>query len=178
MTTEEMNPFAETQWNDSPDVQETETNQNESVDSQDKNVSDEPEGSQGTTDASSSKDSESKGTDGSTPKGDDESNLESTAQESSEFTKPQLEFKNEISQKIFESITNGNYTEIAPIIYEQTVLSNLDKMSESDVLKLQIQYENPDMSESDVEKEFNDRYSIDEETKDTVRVRGRELKHT
>jgi hypothetical protein len=89
---------------------------------------------------------------------------------------PELAFKNELSKKVFDAILAGNYADVAPIIYEQSVLSNLDKLSPQAAIKLQIQYENPDMSDSDIEKEFKDRYDFEEEKVDTEFMTEDEIK--
>ena len=169
MTTNEFNPFAESTWNDSEQTTENDSTQNsESVNSQENtnengtetDVQNKADGQQ--------QESETTTDNGTKPQSDVEGNAsDESEEETDEYTQPELNFKNEVSQKVFESIVSGKYEEVAPIIYEQTVLSNLDKLSEEEVLKLMIQYENPDMSEEDVYKEYNDRYGIDVENKDT-----------
>jgi len=168
MTSNEFNPFAESTWNEEPQNEQTDSSQEkESLNSQESN-----------TDDSEKSDVEGKNDDGQPEgKASDDSGQESSgdsnaagsddSQEEDEDFQPELDFKNEVSKKVFDSIVSGNYAEVAPIIYEQTVLSNLDKLSDEEVLKLMIQYENPDMTDTDIQKEYNDRYSHEEEKKDT-----------
>jgi hypothetical protein len=168
MTSNEFNPFAEAAWNDEPQQDQSDSAQSgESVNSQDNNTDD--AGKQDTEGKADGQQPEGQAQDdsGKEPAGDvGDDNNDDSSEENEDF-QPQLDFKNEVSKKVFDSIVEGNYAEVAPIIYEQTVLSNLDKLSDEEVLKLMIQYENPDMSEADVQKEYSDRYSPDEEKKDT-----------
>lgn len=164
MTSNDFNPFAESTWNDEPQQQ---PDSQESVNSQESNSDDSKEaGNEGKADDSQP---EGKAPDnsGDEPAGDSSSNGSDESQDEDEDVQPELDFKNDVSKKVFDSIVSGNYSEVAPIIYEQTVLSNLDKLSDEEVLKLMIQYENPDMSDADIQKEYTDRYSHEEEKKDT-----------
>lgn len=164
MTSNDFNPFAESTWNDEPQQQ---PDSQESVNSQESNSDDSKEaGNEGKADDSQP---EGKAPDnsGDEPAGDSSSNGGDEPQDEDEDVQPELDFKNDVSKKVFDSIVSGNYAEVAPIIYEQTVLSNLDKLSDEEVLKLMIQYENPDMSDADIQKEYTDRYSHEEEKKDT-----------
>ena len=168
MTSNEFNPFAESTWNEEPQEQQNDSTQStESVNSQEN--TDENAAKTDTEDKGDGQQPESKAADtaGQEPATPVSGNDNSDSQDEAEDVQPELDFKNDISKKVFESIVSGNYAEVAPIIYEQTVLSNLDKLSDEEVVKLMIQYENPDMSEADVQKEYNDRYSPDEEQKDT-----------
>lgn len=167
MAENELNPFAESSWDEQPEAPTDSSPSNESSESSETNTSDESKtdsSSQATSEENQSTSSSSDGQDAQ-PSFDDNSN--DYSEEYDEEFQPQLEFKNELSQKVFESILSGNYEKAAPIIYEQTVLSNLDRLSDEEVVKLMIQYENPDMSEEDVNKEYSDRYSPDIEKKDT-----------
>lgn len=169
MTSNEFNPFAESTWNEEPQEQQNDSTQNtESVNSQE-NTNDDAAAKPDTESKGDGQQAESKAADttGQESSSDVSSDNNADSEEEAEDFQPQLDFKNDVSKKIFDSIVSGNYAEVAPIIYEQTVLSNLDKLSDEEVLKLMIQYENPDMTESDVQKEYNDRYSHDEEQKDT-----------
>lgn len=80
--------------------------------------------------------------------------------EPSEFT---FEWPNEVSKDIYEKLINGNISELADMIYEQKVLSNLDDMSEADVLKLKMAYEYPDLTPEEIEDEFNSKYNVEED---------------
>jgi hypothetical protein len=168
MTSNEFNPFAESTWNEEPQNEQTDSSQEkESLNSQESNTDDseksdvEGKNDDGQPEGKASDDS------GQEPSGDGNAAGSDDSQEEDEDFQPELDFKNEVSKKVFDSIVSGNYAEVAPIIYEQTVLSNLDKLSDEEVLKLMIQYENPDMTDTDIQKEYNDRYSHEEEKKDT-----------
>lgn len=168
MTTNDMNPFDSNTWaaDDTATPAPTETTENNSVDSQDK-TSDNGETKADTTEASSNddkKDEQSTGT----------SNTEETKDED-EFVQPELEFKNELSKKVFDAIISGKYSDIAPIISEQAKLSNLDKLPTEDLIKMQMKYENPDMSDADINKEFAERYEFEEEKVDTSFMTDEEI---
>ena len=84
-----------------------------------------------------------------------------TEPEPQEPTKIQFEWENEVAKEIYESLTSGNISDVADILYEQKVLSDLDSLDESDILKLKIAYDYPDLSPQEIEEEFASKYSID-----------------
>lgn len=86
-----------------------------------------------------------------------------TEQEPQEPTKIQFEWENEVAKNIYDSLVEGNVSEIADILYEQKVLSELDKMDESDILKLRLAYEYPDLTPQEIEEEFASKYSVDKD---------------
>jgi hypothetical protein len=67
----------------------------------------------------------------------------------------QFEWPNEVAKDIYDKLVNGNISELADMIYEQKVLSSLDSMDESDIIKLQMAYEYPDLTPEEIEEEFN-----------------------
>lgn len=75
----------------------------------------------------------------------------------------QFEWENEVAKEIYENLTNGNISDVADILYEQKVLSELDKMDESDILKLKIAYDYPELSPQEIEEEFNSKYNVDKD---------------
>lgn len=174
MTENELNPFAESAWAEEPQETQETTDSTSSSESNETNKEDESETSE-SPEASAESKSSTESSDGSTANESFDENSNDYSESNDEEFEPQLEFKNELSQKVFESIISGNYEKVAPIIYEQTVLSNLDKLSEEEVLKLMIQYENPDMSEDDINKEYADRYSPDIDEKDTSYMTDEEV---
>jgi len=89
--------------------------------------------------------------------------VEPTQSEPSEPTKIQFEWENEVAKNIYDSLTTGNISEVADILYEQKVLSELDKMDESDILKLKIAYDYPDLSPEEIEEEFASKYAVDKD---------------
>jgi hypothetical protein len=176
MTTNEVNPFDTGSWKDDESTtteqngEQTTTTEDSKVDEQQKTTEDEQAQSDKTDVDNSSED------DGSNDKASDNSTQDDGTQDNDTQAEPELSFKNDLSKKIFEAILAGNYSEVAPIIYEQSVLSNLDKLSPQDAIKLQMQYENPTMSEADIEKEFKDRYEFQEEQVDTEFMTEDEVK--
>jgi hypothetical protein len=146
MTENELNPFAESAWAEEPQETQETTDSTSSSESNETNKEDESETSESPKASAESK-SSTESSDGSTANESFDENSNDYSESDYEESEPQLEFKNELSQKVFESILSGNYEKAAPIIYEQTVLSNLDKLSEEEVLKLMIQYESPDRSQ-------------------------------
>lgn len=89
--------------------------------------------------------------------------VEPTQSEPQEPQKIEFEWENEVAKEIYENLTNGNISDVADILYEQKVLSELDKMDESDILKLKIAYDFPDLSPAEIEEEFASKYSIDKD---------------
>jgi len=167
MTTNEINPFEESTWKEEPQEQQDSSASAESTTSQENTTDDgQKQDSEGSADGGQEK-GQNTSSSGPDATGDVNVNNENDSYNEDEDFQPELNFKNDVSKKIFDSIVSGKYENAAPIIYEQTVLSNLDKLSEEDVLKLMIQYENPEMSDTDIQKEYKDRYSNDHEEKDT-----------
>ena len=89
--------------------------------------------------------------------------VEPTQSEPQEPQKIQFEWENEVAKNIYDSLTTGNINEVADILYEQKVLSELDKMDESDILKLKIAYDYPDLSPEEIEEEFASKYAVDKD---------------
>lgn len=176
MTTNEVNPFDTGAWKDD-EVPSTETSGEQQTTTDEKPVDTQDK----TTDNGEAQPDTSGVDDTKKVDGDDNQTTDKTPDEgeqddNSAQAEPELSFKNELSKKVFEAIVAGNYAEVAPIIYEQSVLSNLDKLSSQDAIKLQMQYENPDMTSEDIEKEFKDRYEFDEEKIDTEFMTEEEVK--
>lgn len=176
MTTNEVNPFDTGAWKDD-EVPSTETSGEQQTTTDEKPVDTQDK----TTDNGEAQPDTSGVDDNKKDDGDDNQTTDKTPDEgeqddNSAQAEPELSFKNEISKRVFEAIVAGNYAEVAPIIYEQSVLSNLDKLSSQDAIKLQMQYENPDMTSEDIEKEFKDRYEFDEEKIDTEFMTEEEVK--
>lgn len=96
-----------------------------------------------------------------------ESNIDTEIQQNEEsFIQPtefSFEWPNEVSKDIYEKLINGDISELADMIYEQKVLSSLDNMDESDVIKLKMAYEYPDLTPEEIEDEFNSRFSVEED---------------
>ena len=90
-------------------------------------------------------------------------NTESNSEEGKTETTQKVifEWENEVAKDIYENLTSGNISEVADILYEQKVLSELDSMPESDVIKLKIAYDYPELSPEEIEEEFQAKYGID-----------------
>lgn len=93
---------------------------------------------------------------------------EDTGSEAYEPSKISFEWENEVAKEIYDNLTNGNISDVADILYEQKVLSELDKMDESDILKLKIAYDFPDLSPEEIEEEFASKYSVDRDFDDSL----------
>lgn len=74
-----------------------------------------------------------------------------------------FEWNNDLSKTIYEKLVSKDVSELADILYEQKVLSSLDSMDDSDILKLQMAYEYPDLTPDEIEEEFNSKYNVDME---------------
>lgn len=72
-------------------------------------------------------------------------------------------WENENAKNIYDSLVSGNVSEIADILYEQKVLSEIDTMNESDIIKLKLAYDYPDLTPQEIEEEFASKYSIDKD---------------
>jgi len=74
-----------------------------------------------------------------------------------------FEWENESAKNIYDSLVSGNLSDVADVLYEQKVLSELDSMAESDVLKLKIAYDYPALSPEEIQEEFDAKYTIDKD---------------
>lgn len=72
-------------------------------------------------------------------------------------------WENENAKNIYDSLVSGNVSEIADILYEQKVLSEIDTMNESDIIKLKLAYDYPDLTPQEIEEEFASKYSVDKD---------------
>lgn len=88
---------------------------------------------------------------------------EPTESEKNNVQTLEFEWENEVAKEIYDNLTKGNISDVADILYEQKVLSELDKMDESDILKLKIAYDFPDLSPQEIEEEFAAKYSLDKD---------------
>ncbi len=95
-----------------------------------------------------------------------ETSIDEVTQQQESFIQPSefsFEWPNEVSKDIYEKLINGDISELADMIYEQKVLSSLDNMDESDIIKLKMAYEYPDLTPEEIEDEFNNRFSVEED---------------
>jgi hypothetical protein len=98
---------------------------------------------------------------------DTNSQESSNTEDNTSYNVPQpelsFEWENEMAKEIYESLVSGNISEVADLMYEQKVLSEIDKLDEADVLKLKIAYDYPDLTPQEIEEEFNSKYSVDKD---------------
>ena len=92
-----------------------------------------------------------------------ETKIETTETPTQEPEAVGFEWNNDVAKNIYDGLVSGNVSEIADILYEQKVLSELDTMSESDVLKLRLAYDYPDLTPQEIEEEFASKYSADKD---------------
>lgn len=74
-----------------------------------------------------------------------------------------FEWPDEVSKNIYDKLVSGNITDLADMIYEQKVLSSLDEMDESDLVKLKMAYEYPDLTPEEIEEEYKSKYSPEDD---------------
>lgn len=86
-----------------------------------------------------------------------------TEPEPQEPTKIEFQWENEVAKSIYDGLVEGNVSEIADILYEQKVLSELDTLDEADILKLKLAYDYPDLTPQEIEEEFASKYSVDKD---------------
>lgn len=74
-----------------------------------------------------------------------------------------FDWGNDIAKNIYDSLVSGDISDVADTLYEQKVLSEIDKMDESDILKLKLAYDYPDLTPQEVEEEFQAKYGIEKD---------------
>ena len=74
-----------------------------------------------------------------------------------------FEWKDDLSKTIYEKLVNKDVSDLADILYEQKVLSSLDSMDDSDIIKLSMAYEYPDLTPEEIEEEFNSKFKVETE---------------
>jgi len=74
----------------------------------------------------------------------------------------EIKFANEESKKVFEYLKEGKIDEFFESYQQQRQLGSIDKLGVDDVLKLKIKQENPELTEQEVEEEFNFTYGVKE----------------
>ena len=74
-----------------------------------------------------------------------------------------FEWPNETARDIYNNLVSGNISDLADMIYEQKVLSSLDSMSDSDIVKLKMAYDYPDLTPEEIEEEFSSKFSVEDD---------------
>lgn len=92
-----------------------------------------------------------------------ENRNEEAEESTTQNEKINFEWENESAKNIYDSLVNGNLSDVADVLYEQKVLSELDSMAESDVLKLKIAYDYPELSPEEIQEEFESKYGVDKD---------------
>jgi len=79
-----------------------------------------------------------------------------------------FEWNNDMAKTIYDSLVSGDISQLADIMYEQKVLSELDKMDENEVLMLKMAYDYPDWTPDEIQEEFHSKYSVDSDFDDLL----------
>jgi hypothetical protein len=93
---------------------------------------------------------------------------EETQTKGQEPTPFNFEWNNDMAKNIYDSLVSGDISQLADIMYEQKVLSELDKMDENEVLMLKMAYDYPDWTPDEIQEEFNSKYSVDSDFDDSL----------
>lgn len=72
------------------------------------------------------------------------------------------EFANEISEKIHNLLVEGKESDVMAYLSEQKRFSEVEKLSTSDAIKMQLEYANKDYSKSEIDDLFNEKYQMPE----------------
>jgi hypothetical protein len=159
MPENETNPFdvasySNTEVATEQDTQATELPQGDEV---------KPNGEEGKTEEGQATDTTSTETTPPATNTEVDENNEKPDEQDTQNEKIKFEWENESAKNIYDSLVSGNLSDVADVLYEQKVLSELDSMNESDVLKLKIAYDYPELSPEEIQEEFDAKYSIDKD---------------
>lgn len=75
----------------------------------------------------------------------------------------EIEFPNETGKKLYQYIKEGKEQEVGEYIRGRQLLKDVESKSAEDQIKLYIQMKNPRFDRTDIEAEYNDLYTLDEE---------------
>ena len=73
-----------------------------------------------------------------------------------------INFANEDSKKVFEYLKEGKVEDVLSVYQQQKQLENIEKLDTDGILKLKLRYENPELTEEELNDEFQSRYGVDE----------------
>ena len=73
-----------------------------------------------------------------------------------------IKFANEASENIYNLLVEGKDDEVLSILNEQKKLKEVDKLAPSEIIKLNLQYQNKDFTSSEINDLFNETYEIPE----------------
>jgi hypothetical protein len=74
----------------------------------------------------------------------------------------EINFANETSKKVFDYLKEGKVDKFMNIYQQQKQLENVDKLDADNVLKLRLKYENPELSDAELQDEFESRYGVEQ----------------
>jgi hypothetical protein len=74
----------------------------------------------------------------------------------------EINFANETSKKVFEYLKEGKVDEFMSVYQQQKQLENVDKLDSDNVLKLKLKFENPDLTDAELQDEFDSRYGVEQ----------------
>lgn len=75
---------------------------------------------------------------------------------------PEINFVNETSKKVFEYLKEGKVDEIMSVYQQQKQLEGIEKLDTDSVLKLKLKYENPELTDTELQDEFESRYGVEQ----------------
>jgi len=75
---------------------------------------------------------------------------------------PEINFANDTAKKVFEYLKEGKIDEVVSVYQKQQQLASIDKLDADSILKLKMKQENPELTEEEVEEEFNFKYGVQE----------------
>ena len=88
---------------------------------------------------------------------------------------PEIKFENETSKGVYELLTQGKIAEVYDILHKKQMAETIQSKPDDAVLKAYIKATNPEFDESEIDDEFNEKYTIDEFAFDDNKL-GRERK--
>jgi len=74
----------------------------------------------------------------------------------------EINFANETSKKVFEYLKEGKVDEFMSVYQQQKQLESVDKLDSDNVLKLKLKFENPDLTDAELQDEFDSRYGVEQ----------------
>lgn len=77
-------------------------------------------------------------------------------------TPAEINFANDTSKKVFEYLKEGKVDDFLNIYQQQKQLESIDKLDADSVLKLKLKYENPELSDTELQEEFDSRYGVEQ----------------
>ena len=75
---------------------------------------------------------------------------------------PEINFANETSKKVFEYLKEGKVDEFMSVYQQQKLLESVDKLDADNVLKLKIKYENPELTQEEINEEIESLYGVEQ----------------